>query len=255
MCCSKTTFIFLDFLTETLSAVLLYQDCLFLQRDDIINIPKLVHDLKAYSVARLVVVPSLLKSIIGEISKTSNYLLNLRYVISSGDLLPKNLITAFFHCFVSTKLCNFYGSTEVTGDVLYKVFHSEEDLEETKGDNTTVGFPVANTNVYIVNDEGSLISNKTTIGELWISGSNISLGYTQGLTKNFVVNTFNKSAAHRTIFKTGDYGYLSNTGIILVGRKDRLVKIRGQKVNLNDIEASIQETDPTIEAHVLCIFF
>ena len=102
MCCSKTTFIFVDFLTETLSAVLLYQDCLFLQRDDIINIPKLIHDLKAYSVTRLVVVPSLLKSMIIEISKTSNYLLKLRYVISSGDLLPKNLITAFFHCFVST---------------------------------------------------------------------------------------------------------------------------------------------------------
>ena len=143
----------------------------------------------------------------------------------------------------------------MTGDVLYKVFHSEEDLEETKGDNTTVGFPIANTNVYIVNDEGSLISNKTTIGELWISGSNISLGYTQGITKNFVLSTFNKSAAHRTIFKTGDYGYLYNTGIILVGRKDRLVKIRGQKVNLNEIEASIQETDSTIEAHVLCRFF
>lgn len=67
----------------------------------------------------------------GNMKNSEGFLKNLRLWVCSGETLSVSLAEKFFDCFDSKthSLCNFYGSTEVMGDVTYHVIRSKEELE------------------------------------------------------------------------------------------------------------------------------
>lgn len=87
-------------------------------------------------VQRLVLVPSLLRSlllVLGFEAKNKRLLNHLTTWVCSGEPLPAQLACDFFAHFDSGDhvLCNFYGSTEVMGDVTYHVMRSATDVNES----------------------------------------------------------------------------------------------------------------------------
>lgn len=116
--------------------------------------------------------------------------------------------------------------------------------------NISIGKPIANTQVYIVNSD-----NKPTpigvIGELCVAGVSIGGGYLNrsDLTKEkFIDNPFGGGL----LYKTGDLAYWREDGSInYVGRNDFQVKIRGQRVELGEIENAICTIDGIAQAVVI----
>lgn len=145
---------------------------------------QLVALLQQYEIERLVLVPTLLKSLLIYLSmkRDTNLLSKLKYWICSGETLPASLAIEFYNYFdeKAHTLCNFYGSTEIMGDVTYFVCEGKEQLRHY--DNIPIGYPVFNSVIYILDGEYRPVK-AGMIGELYVSGSNLAHGYVNGRDK------------------------------------------------------------------------
>lgn len=151
---------------------------------------KLVDLLESYKVERLVLVPTLLTSILSHLSTEKKRLLsNLTTWICCGETLTTTLAENFFNYFYGAhRLCNFYGSTEVMGDVTYYVC---DDIKELDGLTTVpIGRPIDNTVIFILNDDLNPVK-PGEIGEIFVAGLNLAKGYVAGREKSkFIHNRF-----------------------------------------------------------------
>jgi amino acid adenylation domain-containing protein len=129
------------------------------------------------------------------------------------------------------ELWNMYGPTETT------VWSTICRLEN--GQPVTIGRPIANTEVYIVDDQLEPVPVGVT-GELLIGGAGVARQYRNlpDLTaEKFISNPFSSGQRAR-LFRTGDTARNRPDGEIeLVGRRDHQVKLRGHRVELGEIES------------------
>lgn len=151
---------------------------------------QLVSMLQKYEIERLVLVPTLLKSLLIYLSLKNdvNLLSKLKLWVCSGETLPVTLAMEFYDHFAENEylLCNFYGSTEIMGDVTYFVCRGKEQLHNYQ--NVPIGYPIFNTNIYILDSEMKPVKVGET-GELFASGSNLAHGYVNGRDKDrFIEN-------------------------------------------------------------------
>ena len=115
-----------------------------------------------------------------------------------------------------------------------------------KIDFSSVGYLNYNTKAYILDNECRRVPTGA-VGELYISGSQLSDGYLNRLEesqKAFKANPFSQSQDYSTIYSTGDMArFLPDGSIGIVGRRDSQVKVRGNRVELLEIEAVIRDMD------------
>ncbi|MFZ6659161.1 AMP-binding protein, partial [Undibacterium sp. TJN19] len=104
----------------------------------------------------------------------------------------------------------------------------------------TIGWPVANTQFYVLSPTGQLLPQGVT-GELYIGGIGVARGYLQrpGLTaEKFLPDRFSPQAGSR-LYRTGDLvRYLSDGKLEYLGRADHQVKVRGFRIELGEIEST-----------------
>ncbi|WP_458627026.1 amino acid adenylation domain-containing protein [Winogradskyella sp. PC D3.3] len=144
-------------------------------------------------------------------------------------------------------LWNMYGPTETTIWSTTKQILIDDEI-------LTIGQPIANTQVYILNDQG-LLMKPGTIGEIVIGGDGVAKGYWKRAdltSEKFISNPFD-AASNTKLYRTGDLGrLLSNGEFECLGRMDDQVKIRGHRIELGEIEEAIITID-TIESCVVMI--
>jgi len=160
-------------------------------------------------------------------------------VITGGELLKITpQIAKLFSRLKDCPLMNKYGPTEAC------VWITDLKLE---GDATqwpeipTIGKPFAHTEIFILNDELEMVEDGE-IGEICAYGECVAKGYLNEpvLTAKNFVNWRNKNGDILRIYKTGDLGrFLTDGTIEFHGRRDGQVKIRGNRVELGDIEVAI----------------
>lgn len=147
----------------------------------------------------------------------------------------------------SLQVFNNYGPTENTVVTTYY------DCKKALNEKVSIGKPVANTQVYILS-ENLKLQPVGVIGELCISGIGLSKGYLNQpeLTKEkFIQNPFEPE---EKLYKTGDLArWLPDGNLEYVGRKDNQVKIRGNRVELGEIEYVIREFDSAISNAVVLV--
>lgn len=160
------------------------------------------------------------------------HLANLKYIILAGEPLPillKNNLQELTH----GKIFNGYGPSETT------VFSTLTDVSNQK--EITIGKPLGNTQIYILDKYLKPCPIGVT-GEIYISGDGVGLGYMQNAdltAKSFIGNPF---IPNTIMYKTGDLGtYQENGEILCLGRADHQVKIRGLRIELEEIEAILLE--------------
>jgi amino acid adenylation domain-containing protein/non-ribosomal peptide synthase protein (TIGR01720 family) len=129
---------------------------------------------------------------------------------------------------ISSDVFNMYGPTETT---IWSAMHKLQ-----QGQKVSIGRPVANTNIYILNS--SLQPCPAGVyGELCIGGDGLSRGYLnkEALTREkFIGNPFVKG---ERIYRTGDIARWNPDGTLeYLGRKDEQVKVRGYRIELGEIE-------------------
>jgi amino acid adenylation domain-containing protein len=129
-------------------------------------------------------------------------------------------------------LWNMYGPTETTVWSTCARIVSAADIH--------VGRPIANTQCYILDDSGQPVP-AGVVGDLWIGGDGVALGYLgkPDLTvQRFRDNPFAPEKGR--IYNTGDRARRRRDGVIeIAGRRDEQVKIRGYRIELGDIEATL----------------
>jgi len=137
-CCFKTNLTFVDSICEIFGPLLQGYPISVLSKRTVVNPHLLIQNLHDGNITRITLVPSHLKSLLDTIelfgTEGSKFLQNIRLWISSGEVLRMTLIEQFFKFFPTAQLCNFYGSTEVMGDVTFETFSSLEAAVETCAD-------------------------------------------------------------------------------------------------------------------------
>lgn len=167
---------------------------------------------------------------------------NLRDLIIGGEAFPENLFGSLKKE-LSAKIYNVYGPTETT------VWSTIKDL--TNESKITIGKPIANTKIYILDENMQLLPFGVT-GELWIGGDGVAKGYfkREELTnEKFIDNPFNPG---EKIYNTGDLAKWNENGEIeIAGRNDNQVKIRGYRIELGEIENIISEYQDIVSAAIV----
>jgi amino acid adenylation domain-containing protein len=146
-------------------------------------------------------------------------------------------------------LWNLYGPTETTiWSTIKKVTLS--DIRNSKSGIISIGKPVANTKVYVVDNSGNP-SPLSVPGELWIGGDGVSAGYILNpelTAEKFVKNPWSDGM----IYKTGDRVVIDKDGDLnFLNRNDNQVKIRGYRIELGEIESSLNSIDTIQQAVVI----
>src|SRR5262249_20069722 len=171
---------------------------------------------------------------------------SLKQVIVAGENCPSRLVDDHF-CKTSLSHCdlfNEYGPTEAT------VWCSFHKYERTRPAPQTIGKPIPNTQIYILDRENAFVPIGVP-GEICIAGPGLARGYL-----NNTVLTAEKFIAHpfrqgERLYKTGDLGkWHADGSITFLGRRDDQIKIRGYRVELSEIENVLLKL-PEIKAAVV----
>ena len=180
-------------------------------------------------------VPSMLKLFLEYVESRDpvSPLPHLKWVFNGGEHIPIHLVKKYFQLFKTAKFANLYGMTESS---IYATSFIVPRGFETHFDDVPIGKPISNTSVYLVNRQGRLCKTGET-GEIYIEGIGLSNGYwgDSKLTDEKYIRHHN-----RRFFKSGDLGRQDNQNLLwYCGRTDRQVKIRGNRVELYEIEKNI----------------
>ncbi|PWK15798.1 non-ribosomal peptide synthetase [Tumebacillus permanentifrigoris] len=191
-------------------------------------IEQLVRDRATY----MQFVPSLLAVVVSALqTQPSRADVQVRTIIVSGEALPSKLVEQWFSLYPNTLLANLYGPTEATVDVSGAIYEAPERL-------ITIGKPIANTQLYVLNPRGKL-SPLRVAGELYVGGVQLAVGYhnkSEKTAESFVPNSLPGTPGDR-LYRTGDSVRLLPDGNIeYLGRVDNQVKVRGFRIELGEIE-------------------
>ncbi len=150
-------------------------------------------------------------------------------LLSGGEAISDDLKEQLTS--ISSQVWNMYGPTETT------IWSCMTKLE--KGTDITIGKPIANNQIYILNDQLAPVP-MGALGQLCISGLGLSRGYVnrQDLTdEKFVANPFNQG---EKLYLTGDLAsWLPDGNIQFFGRNDHQIKLNGYRIELGEIEAAL----------------
>ena len=145
-------------------------------------------------------------------------------------------------------LVNNYGPTECTVVATSGPVHSNASTDQLP----PIGSAIANTEVYILDESGNQVPIGTA-GELHIGGIGVARGYRnrpQLTAQRFIPNRFNEKVSER-LFRTGDRAsFLPDGRIAFLGRIDEQVKVRGFRVEPNEVTATLN-VHPCIQQSVV----
>ena len=153
-------------------------------------------------------------------------------VLCGGEALPAVLADELLER--DLELWNMYGPTETT--IWSTVFRVE-----TPGQPLSIGGPIANTELYIL-DEGLAQVPIGEPGELHIGGEGLARGYLRRpelTAERFIAHPFDPDPNAR-LYKTGDLArFRADGNVEYLGRLDHQVKVRGFRIELGEIETTL----------------
>ncbi len=167
---------------------------------------------------------------------------SLRYITNTGAPLPSSHIERLQGIFPKTKIFSMYGLTECK-----RVSYLPP--EEISRRPLSVGRPMPNTTVYIIDENGDRVG-PGVIGELVVQGPTLMQGY-WGLPVE-TGKVLRAGDDGRPALYTGDLFRMDEDGYLYFnGRKDDIIKCRGEKVSPKEIEEVICKLDGVEQAAVV----
>ena len=191
---------------------------------------QLVTRIRKEQVTDLVLVPHTLREILRVMdSDHRDVIAQLQFMTSSSDILTRDLLEQAFALNPALKVVNIYGLTEA-GRACYKVF------DRSSMETNCIGIPSPGVEIVLDGPEGNT-------GEIILRGPNVMLGYLQHIHDDRVV------FSPCTEMRTGDLAYYHNGELILLGRRDHMINVRGLKIHPVEIETIALRAPDVVDAY------
>lgn len=192
-----------------------------------------------YGVTTTHFVPSMLAAFVASLTAQSagESCRTLNKVFCSGEALPAALCREWEQL-TGAPLHNLYGPTEAAVDVSWYPAHGDA-LAVVSGNGVPIGYPVWNTGLRILDGMMQPVPPGVA-GDLYLTGVQLAQGYLgrPDLTASrFIADPF---AAGERMYRTGDVAqWLDNGAVEYLGRSDDQLKIRGQRIELGEIDRAL----------------
>ena len=173
---------------------------------------------------------------------------SVRTLIVGGEPLRGEVLRTWRAHAPATRIVNEYGPTEATvGCCRHWV-----TPDDSSGP-VPIGTAAPTTQLYILDEEQEPVPDGE-LGELYITGSQLAIGYLNNrqATRQRFTELELSPEARRRAYRTGDLVRRDERGCLMyAGRNDRQVKIRGYRVELGEIESALYQDPQVAEAHVI----
>ncbi|OLF08827.1 amino acid adenylation protein [Actinophytocola xinjiangensis] len=210
---------------------------------------RLIETIRAHGVTAIQCVPTLLQALLDTEEFTEAT--SLTQIFSGGEALSRTLATQCLDALPWCDLINLYGPTECT---INSSAHVVDPATVAQGPLTvSIGAPVTGT-TYAVLDAQQRPVSVGEVGELHIGGIQLARGYLHrpDLTAERFVDITVPGTGHTRWFRSGDLVSWNADGTVgFVGRADNQVKLRGFRVELDEIRLAIEEHDWVRNAAVI----
>jgi amino acid adenylation domain-containing protein len=206
--------------------------------------------LEERSISILYTVPSLLVKLAEQGDLTTRDLSALRLILFAGEVAPPKPLAKLLQMLPHAEFANLYGPTETN----VCTFHRVDPKRWDKVTPLPIGRPCPDIVATVITDEGAPLRERGEVGELVISGEGVALGYwgdAERTAQRFAPLPQSEPNGGRT-YRTGDYVSIDEDGeFIFRGRRDQMVKIRGYRVELGEIESALCAHPNVSEAVVI----
>lgn len=206
---------------------------------------RLAQLIEQHQIDALLCVPSLYRHILAEGGAQVG---SLRTVIVAGEACPAGLVAQHFRAAPGARLFNEYGPTEAS------VWATVEELRRGDGEQeVSIGRPIPGVVVQTIDAHGRPTPAGVP-GEGWISGPTVADGYWRrpDLTAERFSRHTGPDGAPTRAYRTGDRLVWNERGRLrFLGRVDNQIKLRGFRIEPEEIEAALQETPGVEEAVVV----
>lgn len=165
---------------------------------------------------------------------------HLKCILMSGEKIVPSELTRWYNIFETRiQLVNLYGATEST---MIRSFYriSPDDVNQQR---IAIGYPIHDTELLIVNGDFKPCSPLVP-GSLYIVSKFLTKGYLNApeLTNDKFIKIDPGTENERIAYKTGDIARMLPSGKIdLIGREDRQVKLRGIRIELDEVESVLMK--------------
>jgi amino acid adenylation domain-containing protein len=228
-------------LRQTVVALAAGAEVVIATEDELASPPALVRRAIASGATVLDLVPSLWRRVIAAAGQDARLRTDLqgrlRLLLSASEPLTAGVAAGMLDLTDGAEVVNMYGQTETAGIVAAATL-TRADLD---ADVAPLGRPLPGVDVVILDGERRVLPTGFS-GFVHVGGPPVPSGappaWSDGLADRLVVATL--AGRVTTLYDTGDVGYLDERGVLrLRGRRDGQVKVRGFRVELGEVEASL----------------
>ncbi|NOQ72620.1 MAG: amino acid adenylation domain-containing protein [Crocinitomix sp.] len=170
----------------------------------------------------------------------------LKTLLTGGEVLSPDHISRVREKYPSIELISCYGPTENTAFSLTYPVDNVPDI-------IPIGKPISNTQCYVLNENEQLVP-KGVIGEIYVGGSGLALEYLNRPELNPIAFINDPFHSGEKLYKTGDLGkWLWDGNLSFKGRKDNQIKIRGHRIEIEEIEKVYGKVPGMLNAVILAL--
>lgn len=182
--------------------------------------------------------PSFLNAIVAEKAAVDS-MQHIRTLLVGGESFPTGLAERLISALPNARIFNMYGPTETT---IWSAVHLLDIKKDIHASIIPIGHPIANTEIMVL-DEQQRVLPIGVIGELWIGGDGVSIGYL-GSPKLTKERFLSHPSGHGYMYRTGDLARRRDDGILeILGRSDRQIKILGHRIELDEVESVLSRQE------------
>lgn len=213
--------------------------CLFpLPADAWLHLEQITRRLNEDRISTWYSTPSALMLLLAEGNLERHRPVDLRRVLFAGEVFPHDHLQTLRRVLPhQAQLFNLYGPTETN----VCTWHPVPALDTELPAELPIGLPCAGTTARVAGHTGSEVA-PGEIGELWITGPSLTQGYWRDPRRTANSLVPDESSAGGRWYRTGDLVHRGECGLLFFrGRRDHMIKLRGFRIEIGEIEAALYE--------------
>jgi amino acid adenylation domain-containing protein len=177
---------------------------------------------------------------------------NVRLIQFAGEVFPIKYLRRLMEVIPQAQYYNVYGQTEANSSTYYLI----DKLPDNDKNPIPIGKTFPNFDVFAIDDDGKQVTKPGQKGEFYINAGSVAYGYwddPERTKERFVKNPL-KPHLEEKVYRTGDLVTLdSDSNYIFAGRKDHMIKSRGYRVEIGQVETAILIPDELIGNRIAAV--